>query len=405
MKNLIAGVVMLGVVAGVVFGAKSLLKTNKPAAPNYGGGAAGGDKALTTLPYLSFTEDTSDRMGVTLHDKEATADGLNIYVSWPRKTAYLMRMDGTIAHSWSDGENELRNARVRENGDLFAIIHDKALQKMDWNSKVLWRTDVRAHHDLDFVDDGDLYVLTRKTVTVERDDVEYRILDDYVTRMSPDGEVKSLLSMYELFGDRISERRWKLVRHHGTPEAPRARNKVEHEKPWDVIHTNRLRILRQDIPGIAKKGQLLISLRELDTIAIVDDETDSVVWTFTHDSLQRQHYPTLMPNGNIILFNNGVFRRTSEVLEIDPIKGEIVWRFRGTPPKLFFSEYRGSAQRLPSGNTLIAESDKGRAFVIDKEGKLVWDYYMAKKDKRRRETLYRIVRLDPELEAAIRKLL
>jgi hypothetical protein len=36
---------------------------------------------------------------------------------------------------------------------------------------------------------------------------------------------------------------------------------------------------------------------------------------------------------------------------------------------------RGGAQRLPNGNTLITESDKGRAFEVTREGEIVWDFY------------------------------
>jgi hypothetical protein len=62
------------------------------------------------------------------------------------------------------------------------------------------------------------------------------------------------------------------------------------------------------------------------------------------------------------------------VVEVDPIAGEIVWEYRATPPPSFYSRSRGANQRLANGNTLITESDKGRAFEVTPEGEIVWEF-------------------------------
>ena len=40
----------------------------------------------------------------------------------------------------------------------------------------------------------------------------------------------------------------------------------------------------------------------------------------------------------------------------------------------FFSRTRGSIQRLPNGNTLITESDRGYVFEVTPEGETVWRF-------------------------------
>ena len=40
-----------------------------------------------------------------------------------------------------------------------------------------------------------------------------------------------------------------------------------------------------------------------------------------------------------------------------------------------FPRRGGSAQRLPNGNTLIAETDRGHAFEVTKDGEIVWEFY------------------------------
>ncbi|OPZ08885.1 MAG: hypothetical protein BWZ10_02614 [candidate division BRC1 bacterium ADurb.BinA364] len=51
----------------------------------------------------------------------------------------------------------------------------------------------------------------------------------------------------------------------------------------------------------------------------------------------------------------------------------MVWRYEDRAG--FFSAYRAGVQRLPNGNTLIAESDAGRIFEVTPEKEIVWDYY------------------------------
>lgn len=107
----------------------------------------------------------------------------------------------------------------------------------------------------------------------------------------------------------------------------------------------------------AREGRLLLSFREIGTLAIFDPATDEIVWTMRGPWL-RQHDPDLLANGNILLFDNqgnvgpgGITR----VIEVDPKTHKIVWTYAGTPEEPFESEVRSSQARLPNGNTLITE--------------------------------------------------
>ena len=101
--------------------------------------------------------------------------------------------------------------------------------------------------------------------------------------------------------------------------------------------------------------------------------------------------PGLPGAGNILLFNNSVRRNNqsfSSILEIDPAInsdgdytlnsdgafdfGEIVWQYE--EPDSFWSDFASGVQRLPNGNTLIAEAQTGRIFEITSESEIVWSY-------------------------------
>ncbi len=86
-----------------------------------------------------------------------------------------------------------------------------------------------------------------------------------------------------------------------------------------------------------------------------------------------------MPNGNILVFDNGSYRKWtdlpfSRVIEIDPQTNEIVWDYRDNPPYNFFSSFISGAQRLPNGNTLITEGAFGRMFQVTPAKEVVWEY-------------------------------
>jgi hypothetical protein len=76
----------------------------------------------------------------------------------------------------------------------------------------------------------------------------------------------------------------------------------------------------------------------------------------------------------VLVFDNQGRPGSSRVLEIDPATQEVTWEYAGTPPKSFYTEFCGAAQRLPNGNTLITESEAGRAFEVTPGGDAVWSF-------------------------------
>jgi hypothetical protein len=50
------------------------------------------------------------------------------------------------------------------------------------------------------------------------------------------------------------------------------------------------------------------------------------------------------------------------------------WQYKATPPTSFYSSQLGSVQRLPNGNTLICEGNKGRFFEVGPDSVTVWTY-------------------------------
>ncbi|MFH1311850.1 MAG: arylsulfotransferase family protein, partial [Candidatus Eisenbacteria bacterium] len=78
-----------------------------------------------------------------------------------------------------------------------------------------------------------------------------------------------------------------------------------------------------------------------------------------------------------------------------PVTETVKWQYIGDPPRSFYSEQKGSAQRLPNGNTLICDGDNGRAIEVTMAGEIVWEWLNPATEEGRRVQVYRMIRLDP----------
>jgi len=85
-------------------------------------------------------------------------------------------------------------------------------------------------------------------------------------------------------------------------------------------------------------------------------------------------------------------------VELNPVSRQIVWEYKADPPESFYTSWGGSNQRLPNGNTLIVETEEGRAFEVTKEGEVVWEFYNpnVKPGNKERSSIYRMMRITDE---------
>lgn len=80
----------------------------------------------------------------------------------------------------------------------------------------------------------------------------------------------------------------------------------------------------------------------------------------------------------------------------DTANDAIQWEYSGSEAQPFYTRSCGTAQRLPGGNTLIIESDNGRAFEVTPDGSIVWEFYNPHRAGDQDEfiaTLFRVARI------------
>ena len=371
----------------------------KAAGPGAPAPEAGAD--VKAIPYLQGYRPARDRPVVIERDPKAVSGGLNFYISGHAAEAVLMDPHGRTLHRWRYPLRRLwpdlaadpemakleywRRAYLYPNGDLLGIYEGQGLVKLDARSRVLWAHRGGTHHDLSVTGDGTIYTLDREGKLIPRINPRQGVLEDFVTVLDPQGNVRRKISILECF-----------------ERSPYASLLQRMPREGDIFHTNTLEVLDGRFAGrdpAFRKGNLLVSVLKLDTLAILDPDRRTVVWART-GGWRRQHQPTFLDNGDLLLFDNtGAGGNRSRVLEIDPVKGDVVWRFGGTPEVDLFSKTLGSCQRLPNGDTLITESENGRALEVTRDGRIVWEFYNPHRAGARGElvaVLFEMVRLPPD---------
>jgi len=372
-------------------------------------------KLLTSLPYLAYVpkDYNEDKNGVTLHNETQCADGINIYNSYGLAGAYLLDMSGTILHRWLPKKSHWHwhYVEMYDQNDLLVIVKDVMLMRLDWNSNIIWTNKMRYHHDLAIDETNNIFVLARRDKLFFKLGIPLPILNDYIAIIKPDGEVKKEISFYKILAKKIPFQKileiyhWSLI--------PRNIKEVIKLKVFangssaDIFHVNTIELINKNINSVFRKGNLLFCSNKLNLIGIIDLSTESLTWSWGEDYLDRPHHPTLLRNGNLLIFDNGTYKRKyTRIIELDPLTKTIVWKYEASPPNSFFSSWGGANQRLSNGNTLITDSANGRVFEITPDGKIVWEFYNPNISKNgKRATIYRMMRIiDPSIYAVLKDL-
>jgi hypothetical protein len=280
---------------------------------------------------------------------------------------------------------------------------------LDWDGNTVWSFGEKApggaaqqHHDWARLPNGNTVVLANWVHPV-KGFKHAQVLDDVIYEVNPAGEVvwKWVASEHlKEFGFTSAE--LKIVKN-----APIA----------DYLHVNNLKVVgpnRWFAAGDQRfaPDNLLFDSRNANFIAIIDRQSGKIIWRLgPHyadatlegqlprqvprpvDQISAQHDAHIIPEGlpgagNLLVFDNqgvagyppAAVPRTggSRVLEIDPVKNEIVWQYSGEssggPAWSFRSTHISAARRLPNGNTFIDEGQSGRLFQVTADGDIVWEY-------------------------------
>tara|TARA_R110001592_G_scaffold271184_1_gene537686 strand:- start:1630 stop:2796 length:1167 start_codon:yes stop_codon:yes gene_type:complete len=335
-------------------------------------------EALDAIGYLSGSTPASAQTGVVYWDEARAAEGYNLYTSGHDTGATLLSMSGEVVHTWShpfdpnwliDGKPVReehpglpfwRRAYLLPDGDLLALFEGLGIVCLDRNSQVRWVQLNRAHHAVDVQASGELYTLTFAARMIPELHDTKPIRDDYVTVLNPAGEELRRVSLWACF--------------EGSPFESLVHDR--RQRHGDIFHTNSIYVLRGD-EGVThpefRAGRVLVSIFYLDTIALLDLDVERVVWA-KQGPYRFQHDAKLLPGGSLLLFDNNGLGGASRVLEFDVEEMALRWQYPKDSARTLYSPTCSTAYRLSNGNTLMTESDNGRALEVTPAGEIVWEF-------------------------------
>ena len=275
-----------------------------------------------------------------------------------------------------DWDTQIHGAVLYPNGDVVFNFQYGGLVRIDRCARPLWKLPRQTHHSIFRDTAGNLWVPSRtlrEHPVRKYQDVPAPFQEEYILEVSPDGRVLREISVLDVIFK---------SKYEGVLFASGAHDVVL-QKPLDhdFTHLNDIEVLTPELAPafpMFEAGDLLISLRNLDTILVLSPTSGRIKWSRTGPYL-RQHDPDFLPSGRISVFDN---RRVDEVgtvgasriVEIDPASSSVVTTFGEGKGPPFYTETMGDHQPLPNGDTLITESSAGHAFEVTPDGEVVWSY-------------------------------
>ncbi len=273
-------------------------------------------------------------------------------------------------------------------GSLIVNLTGLGTARIDACSNVVWRSEQPLHHSVTAVGDGTFWIPGHFSPTetpaewmpagMTPQEIEDATLTDHyyhdsVVLLNADGEILREISVLKAIVEAGLE--GALYQSH-------------RETITDATHINDIEVvtpaLAARIDGV-EEGDLLVSLRAMNMIAILDQEVGVLKW-HQQGPWVRQHDPDIMPDGTIEIFNNraalaNMSRPGSEIVRFDPLTGRTETVFPKGEGDAFESDIMGAHQPLENGNRLIVESRAGRIFEVTPTGDVVWDYRLPYDDE------------------------
>ena len=357
------------------------------------------DSTLADLGYVDYSEDDEESaeagVGLLQRDPARSLEGYTLVTSLPEGRAFLVDdASGRTVREWARevADEHWTRAELLPDGDLLVITRRRLpdgtyedpahrfarhLARYSFEGELRWRHPHRVHHDVDWTPHGEILALGERLRT-ER---ELELLDNTLLFLTPDGEPVRELSLFDLLTSRPE-----------LYELPRAVDfdpAILSNGRLDLLHANSCHWLPfEELVGthaVYGAAHVVVSFRHLSLVAVFDVEREELVWAWGTGQVERQHEARWLPNGNLLVFDNGgIEREHSRVLEVDPRTSELAWLYEALEPTDFYSVSRGTAQRLANGNVLVASTNQGEVFEVTRGGDVLWRFVHREPDGGRR---------------------
>ncbi len=335
----------------------------------------------------------------------------------------LMKRDGQVLAKWdasysrimadaartgsqpeTDWNVDLHGALILPDGSVVYNYEDFGTAKLTRCGDIVWRQTHPTHHSIERAEGGGFWVLGTNIIEPSPDGdganpfppftdpsrwTELPVSDDLIVRLSDEGEILETASIMRAIYDSGL-----------APLMTAIGAGIDFHEATDteLVHSNKVAELSSEMagafPGLSA-GDLIVSVRGYNLLLVIDPNTWRVKWHKTGPWI-RQHDPEFHGDGSITVFNNNTYLTSmgpqnrqlpgtaahSTITRYSFVTGKTDTVYGGTEDSHFLSIVRGKHDPTPGGGFLITEFEAGRAFEVDENGELIWEYINRYDDER-----------------------
>ena len=339
------------------------------------GGVTRYDRAAAWPGYTFLTMFHDGHIGAVLVDMEGRAlHRWDVAVSrvWPGQTVF----DGVRL---ADDDVDIHGTALLPNGDAILNLDEAGTVRVDRCSRVLWKVPGETHHSVDPLPDGDTLVPARHRRT-GASAARPRLApgpngfywEDTLRRVRPDGSVAEEVPVLDM----LYASGWQALLFAGP--GPGATVRAE-----DPTHLNDAEALRDEMAPafpMFRAGDVLLSLRNLDTLVVADppDLAGQVGDDRAVPGPARPRLPAERPPPGLRQPRAPATGRRSAAAGCSRSTRRRARSCGATTggDEPFYTKERGSQQALPNGDVLVTAALEGRVFEVTREnpGRVVWEY-------------------------------
>ncbi len=160
-------------------------------------------------------------------------------------------------------------------------------------------------------------------------------------------------------------------------------------RPPNLTQTTQLDLDHATSIELDERGDYVVSFAAVTQVVKIDHTTGALRWRFggrlnqftlVGDPLGGfgiQHDVRLLPNGDLLLFDNGNFHNPPESRAVEyrldtlAMTATLVWESRHAPP--VYAPFVGSVQRFQNGHTLVGYGAADTMTEVAEDGTVVWE--------------------------------
>jgi hypothetical protein len=301
--------------------------------------------------------------------------GAGIIIDHRGRVVWYRQLDGWMCDwqkqpdgSYTASVNDVPILPSGESGSVYYQLDTTGGVTRTWQASGPWFTD---NHEIRLMPNGDALLMATNWRTMDLTawggTTDQKVYGNILQRVSPSGEV--------VFA-------WDFLDHFSINQAdPLILKTLTPDSEFDFTHANAIDVMAD--------GNYLVSMRHLSQVIKIDSSTGDLLWklggidgdfAFEQDPLggfSFQHAARELPNGNILLFDNGnghhppQSRAVEYQLDLDRLVAKLVWQFNPEPHLYGFA--MGFTQRLSNGNTLITYGFLPVVQEVTPSGQVVWE--------------------------------